>query len=45
VRLEELDESVVAWHVGASLAPVLVDDVPPELTGEAERREREAWPE
>ncbi|QKG91624.1 Ig-like domain repeat protein [Halorubrum salinarum] len=45
VRLEELDEEVVAWHVGASLAPVLLDEVPPELTGEADRREREAWPE
>ncbi|WP_423997111.1 Ig-like domain repeat protein [Halorubrum trapanicum] len=44
VRLEELDEEVVAWHVGASLAPVLLEEVPPELTGEAERREREAWP-
>jgi hypothetical protein len=44
VRLEELDESVVAWHVGASLAPVVLDEVPPELTGETERREREAWP-
>jgi hypothetical protein len=45
VRLEGLDEEVVAWHVGASLAPVVLEEVPPELTGEAERREREAWPE
>ncbi|GAA0554089.1 Ig-like domain repeat protein [Halorubrum ejinorense] len=45
VRLEELDEAVVAWHVGASLAPVLLEEVPPELTGDAERREREAWPQ
>ncbi|QUO47256.1 matrixin family metalloprotease [Halorubrum ruber] len=44
VRLEELDEEVVAWHVGASLAPVLLEEVPPELTSEADRREREAWP-
>ena len=44
VRLEELDDEVVAWHVGASLAPVLLEEVPPELTGEADRREREAWP-
>ncbi|WP_096393521.1 Matrixin [Halorubrum trapanicum] len=45
VRLEALDEEVVAWHVGASLAPVLLAEVPPELTGDAERGEREAWPE
>ncbi|ELZ48542.1 Matrixin [Halorubrum californiense DSM 19288] len=45
VRLEELDEDVVAWHVGASLAPVLLKEVPPELTGESERRGREDWPE
>ena len=44
VRLEELDESVVAWHVGASLAPVVLEEVPPELTGDTDRREREAWP-
>jgi hypothetical protein len=45
VRLEELDEEVVAWHVGRSLAPVLLEEVPPELTGDTDRREREAWPE
>ncbi|TKX55305.1 Ig-like domain repeat protein [Halorubrum sp. SP3] len=45
VRLEALDDEVVAWHVGASFAPVLLEEVPPELTGEADRREREAWPE
>lgn len=45
VRLEELDDDVVAWHVGASLAPVLLEEVPPELRSEADRREREAWPE
>ena len=45
VRLEALDDEVVAWHVGTSLAPVLLEEVPPELTGEAERREREEWPE
>ena len=44
VRLEALDDEVVAWHVGASFAPVLLSDVPPELTGEADRREREEWP-
>ena len=45
VRLEALDDEVVAWHVGASFAPVLLEEVPPELTGEADRREREAWAE
>ncbi|MFW6382712.1 MAG: Ig-like domain repeat protein, partial [Haloferacaceae archaeon] len=45
VRLEELDDEVIAWHVGASLAPVLLEEVPPELTSEADRREREEWPE
>ncbi|MGM0448305.1 MAG: Ig-like domain repeat protein [Methanobacteriota archaeon] len=45
VRLEAVDDEVVAWHVGASLAPVLLEEVPPELTGDAERREREEWPE
>ncbi|ELZ60595.1 MULTISPECIES: matrixin family metalloprotease [Halorubrum] len=45
VRLEEIDDEVVAWHVGASFAPVLLEEVPPELTGEADRREREEWPE
>ncbi|MYL68116.1 matrixin family metalloprotease [Halorubrum distributum] len=45
VRLEELDEEVVAWHVGASLAPVLLEEVPPELSRETDRREREPWPE
>ena len=45
VRLEGVDDEVVAWHVGASFAPVLLEEVPPELTGEADRREREAWPE
>ena len=44
VRLEELDDEVVAWHVGVSFAPVLLEEVPPELTGEADRREREQWP-
>jgi len=44
VRLEELDSEVVAWHVGASLAPVLLEEVPPALSDETERREREAWP-
>jgi len=44
VRLEGVDDEVVAWHVGASFAPVLLDEVPPELTGEADRREREEWP-
>ncbi|GAA0719169.1 hypothetical protein J2744_001619 [Halorubrum trapanicum] len=44
VRLEGVDDEVVAWHVGASFAPVLLEEVPPELTGEADRREREAWP-
>jgi len=44
VRLEGLDGEVVAWHVGASLAPVLLEEVPPELSGETDRREREAWP-
>ena len=44
IRLEELDDEVVAWHVGASLAPVLLEEVPPELTGRADRREREDWP-
>ena len=45
VRLEELDEAVVAWHVGASFAPVLLEEVPPELSRETDRREREEWPE
>jgi len=44
VRLEAIDDEVVAWHVGASFAPVLLEEVPPELTGEADRREREEWP-
>ncbi|QAU12559.1 Ig-like domain repeat protein [Halorubrum sp. BOL3-1] len=45
VRLEGVDGEVVAWHVGASFAPVLLEEVPPELTGDADRREREEWPE
>ena len=44
VRLEELDEAVVAWHVGAAFAPVLLEEVPPELSRETDRREREPWP-
>jgi hypothetical protein len=44
VRLEGVDDEVIAWHVGASFAPVLLEEVPPELTGEADRREREEWP-
>ena len=44
VRLEELDDEVVAWHVGASFAPVLLEEVPPELSRETDRREREPWP-
>ncbi|MDB2281922.1 matrixin family metalloprotease [Halorubrum ezzemoulense] len=45
VRLGELDEEVVAWHVGWSFAPALLEEVPPELSRETDRREREAWPE
>ncbi|WP_048077340.1 matrixin family metalloprotease, partial [Halorubrum sp. AJ67] len=45
VRLEEIDDEVVAWHVGASFAPVLLEEVPPELMRDADRREREEWPE